>query len=70
MCTYSLYLRTREQVSAISLGARNLALRFANKLATSMPGGMLSMVENKMAAVTRKDTGDKTVVQNLSIDYL
>ena len=37
-CTHSSFLCAREPVCAISLGASNLELRFANKHATSLPG--------------------------------
>ena len=36
-CTHSLFLRAREPVCAISLGARDLALRWANKRTMSLP---------------------------------
>ena len=38
VCIHSLFLYVRELVCTISLGAHDLGLRFANKLATSLPG--------------------------------
>ena len=38
MCTLSLFLWDPEPVCAISLGASDLELRFANKRTTSLPG--------------------------------
>ena len=36
-CTHSLFFRAREPVCAISLGARDLSLRLANKRTASLP---------------------------------
>ena len=36
-CTHSLFLSAREPVCTIILGARDLALRLANKRTTSLP---------------------------------
>ena len=37
VCTHSLFVRAREPVCDTSLGARDLALRLANKRTTSLP---------------------------------
>ena len=49
-CTYSLLLCAREPVGAISLGARNLELRFENKRACQ------EMMKRSIAQFSHKDT--------------